>query len=160
MVPLAVKLLELNDSDVVLDLFCGLGNFSLPLAKSAARVIGVEGSDTMVERASMNAVANNIDNVKFLCANLDADGVLNNEIYSGVNKLLLDPPRTGALAIVKQIDTIAPERIVYVSCNPVTLARDADILIHQHGYRLISAGVMDMFPHTSHVESIAIFVQG
>lgn len=160
MVPLAVKLLELNDSDVVLDLFCGLGNFSLPLAKSAARVIGVEGSDTMVERASMNAVANNIDNVKFLCANLDADGVLNNEIYSGVNKLLLDPPRTGALAIVKQIDTIAPERIVYVSCNPVTLARDADVLIHQHGYRLISAGVMDMFPHTSHVESIAIFVQG
>jgi len=160
MVTRAVQLLELDSDDVVLDLFCGLGNFSLPLAQHCGRVIGVEGSDAMVHRAEMNAKANTLANLTFLCANLDDDNALHDSMCRGVNKVLLDPPRTGALAIVKQIDKIKPQRIVYVSCNPITLARDADILMHQHGYRLVSVGVMDMFPHTSHVESIALFVQG
>jgi 23S rRNA (uracil1939-C5)-methyltransferase len=157
--PKAIELLELQKTDITLDLFCGLGNFSLPLAKNCKKVIAVEGSNAMVSRAGMNAKENLIDNIEFLCANLDEENVLNNKIYSSANKLLLDPPRTGALAIVNQIDKLNIERIVYISCNPITLARDADILVNQHGYRLVSAGVMDMFPHTAHVESIALFVQ-
>ncbi|MDP3705937.1 MAG: 23S rRNA (uracil(1939)-C(5))-methyltransferase RlmD [Legionellaceae bacterium] len=159
MVPLALQLLDLNANDVVLDLFCGLGNFSLPLATQCAHVIAVEGSDAMVRRADMNAKANQLTNVTFLCANLDDEAALRDEMCAGVNKILLDPPRTGALAIVKQMDKINPQCIVYVSCNPATLARDADILVNQHGYCFVSAGVMDMFPHTSHVESIALFVR-
>ena len=160
MVTHALSLLELNADDVVLDLFCGLGNFSLPLARHSAKVVGVEGSDAMVERASMNATANGITNTQFFCANLEKEDALAGLIHHSFNKILIDPPRTGALEIVKQIDKMSPERIVYVSCNPATLARDADILVNQHGYRMISAGVMDMFPHTSHVESIALFVKG
>lgn len=160
MISLALELLELNNNDVVLDLFCGLGNFSLPIAKHCAKVVGVEGSDTMVARAQMNAKANHIPNAEFFCADLekiDADAKLKNYQFT---KVLLDPPRLGALGIVKQIDSLAPQRIVYVSCNPATLARDADILVNQKGYRLLAAGVMDMFPHTAHVESIALFEKG
>ena len=160
MVAYALELLELESDDVVLDLFCGLGNFSLPLAKHAAMVVGIEGSDAMVERACMNAAANAITNAEFFCANLEDPTALAGVVHHQFNKLLLDPPRTGAVEIVKQIDILNPERIVYVSCNPATLARDADILVNQHGYRLVAAGVMDMFPHTSHVESIALFVKG
>ncbi len=159
MVSRAIDLLDLNAEDMVLDLFCGLGNFSLPIAKRCAKVVGVEGSTTMVERAGMNAQLNGLTNATFFCANLEDEHALAQAMPQQFNKLLLDPPRTGALAIVKQIDKINPERIVYVSCNPATLARDADILVNQHGYQFISAGVMDMFPHTAHVESIALFVK-
>lgn len=159
MVTMALDLLELESHDVVLDLFCGLGNFSLPLAKKVAKVIGVEGSDAMVGRATSNAAANGIENTQFFCANLDDEQSLSVLFDHPFNKILLDPPRTGAMEVVKQMDKLNPKRIVYVSCNPATLARDADILINQHGYRLCSAGVMDMFPHTAHVESIALFVK-
>ncbi len=159
MVTHAINLLALEPHDVVLDLFCGLGNFSLPMAKYCLKVVGVEGSQTMVQRASMNATANALINTDFLCANLDDEQALLRFTPQQFSKLLLDPPRTGAMAIVKQIDKINPERIVYVSCNPATLARDADILVNQHGFRMMAAGVMDMFPHTSHVESIALFVK-
>lgn len=156
MVNLAVDLLELKSSDMVLDLFCGLGNFSLPLAQKSAQVIGLEGSQQMVERATMNAKMNKIENAEFACRNLE-DWALTDTLVKGVNKILLDPPRTGALEIVKQMDVLKPELIVYVSCNPTTLARDANILVNNHGYELKAAGVMDMFPHTAHVESIAVF---
>jgi len=160
MVQRAINLLALRAEDVVLDLFCGLGNFSLPMAKYCSHVVGVEGSDAMVNRAQMNAAANALSNTEFLCANLDSETALIALESYQFNKVLLDPPRAGALELVKQMDKINPQRIVYVSCNPATLARDADILVNQHGYRMLSAGVMDMFPHTSHVESIALFEKG
>lgn len=160
MVTKAVEALALQSSDVVLDLFCGLGNFSLPLAKNSAMVIGVEGSEAMVNRAKMNAQRNGIINVDFFAANLEEATALDGLCDRVFTKILLDPPRTGALEIVKQMDKLNPERIVYVSCNPATLARDADVLVNQHGYRMVEAGVMDMFPHTSHVESMALFVKG
>ncbi|KTD78461.1 23S rRNA (uracil(1939)-C(5))-methyltransferase RlmD [Legionella waltersii] len=160
MVKQALELMELKHSDNVLDLFCGLGNFSLPLAKNCSMVVGVEGSKTMVERAYMNASANQIHNVDFYAANLDDPNEVRGVMKKTYDKVLLDPPRSGALEIVHQMDSINPERIVYVSCNPITLARDTDVLVHQKGYQLISAGVMDMFPHTAHVESIALFQKG
>ena len=160
MVKHALNLLALHPQDVVLDLFCGLGNFSLPIAKHCSHVLGIEGSDAMVGRARMNAEANNITNTTFMCANLEDESVLATLKSYAFTKVLLDPPRTGALDIVKQIHRINPLRIVYVSCNPATLARDTDILVNQQGYRLVAAGVMDMFPHTAHVESIALFEKG
>ncbi|MDP3270163.1 MAG: 23S rRNA (uracil(1939)-C(5))-methyltransferase RlmD [Legionella sp.] len=160
MVNLAIELMALKSSDKVLDLFCGLGNFSLPMAKFCAQVVGVEGSKTMVERAYMNASENRINNVDFYAANLDDVAEVSKLVSQSFNKVLIDPPRSGALEIVKQIDILNPERIVYVSCNPVTLARDTDVLVNQKGYVLIKAGVMDMFPHTAHVESIALFEKG
>lgn len=160
MVHRALELMDLKSSDAVLDLFCGLGNFSLPMAKFCTKVIGVEGSKTMVERAYMNAKSNQLSNVDFYAANLDDLSEVQKLAQHTINKVLIDPPRSGALEIVKQIDLINPERIVYVSCNPVTLARDTDVLVNQKGYVLKSAGVMDMFPHTAHVESIALFEKG
>ncbi len=156
MVSLALRLLDLQPTDVVLDLFCGLGNFSLPLAQHCARVIGLEGSQSMIERATMNASANQITNIDFACRNLE-QWSLSDSLAKGATKMLLDPPRSGALELVKQIHWLKPQLIVYVSCNPVTLARDADILVNTHAYVLQAAGVMDMFPHTAHVESIAVF---
>lgn len=160
MVPMAIQLLELNKADIVLDLFCGLGNFSLPLAKKCRQVFGIEGSVNMVKRAGMNAFDNAIENITFIDADLEKEDILDNKLFKNVNKLLIDPPRTGAYTLVKQIDKLNIERIVYISCNPLTLARDAGVLVNQHGYKMLSAGVMDMFPHTSHVESIAVFVKG
>ncbi|GGI75400.1 23S rRNA (uracil(1939)-C(5))-methyltransferase RlmD [Legionella impletisoli] len=157
MVNKALQLLALEPTDYVLDLFCGLGNFSLPMAKHCQEVLGVEGSERMVQRARMNARLNQLSNAQFLAANLEDERTFAIFADFKFNKVLLDPPRTGALAIVKHIHRINPSRIVYVSCNPATLARDADILFHVHGYTLKSAGVMDMFPHTAHVESIAVF---
>ncbi len=157
MVPLALDLLALNENDRVLDLYCGLGNFSLPLAKRCQKVIGVEGSETMVERARMNANNNGLYNLEFMSANLEDAAAWDILRKHPINKLLLDPPRVGALEIVKNIELLDPECIVYVSCNPATLARDAGILVNEKGYKLRKAGVMDMFPHTSHVESIALF---
>ncbi|MDF1683091.1 MAG: 23S rRNA (uracil(1939)-C(5))-methyltransferase RlmD [Legionellaceae bacterium] len=156
MVTQALNWLELTSDDVVLDLFCGLGNFSLPLATRCARVIGVEGSDTMVERASANALKNNLTNTAFSCANLDDEEALLPLKQHGCNKLLVDPPRTGAFAIVKKIQHINPASILYVSCNPATFARDAEVL-NQQGYALEKLGVMDMFPHTTHVEVMGLF---
>lgn len=160
MVALALQLMDLKNTDIVLDLFCGLGNFSLPMAKFCAKVLGVEGSATMVERAYMNAKINHLENVDFYAANLDDINEVQKLVQQKCNKVLIDPPRSGALELVKQMDALNPERIVYVSCNPVTLARDTDILVNQKGYVLMAAGVMDMFPHTAHVESIALFEKG
>ena len=157
MVTQALDWLALTPNDVVLDLFCGLGNFSLPLATKCARVIGVEGSDTMVERASANASKNNLTNTQFSCANLDDEEALLPLKQHACNKLLVDPPRTGALTIVKQIQHINPECILYVSCNPATFARDAEVLVNEKGYVLEKLGVMDMFPHTTHVEVMGLF---
>ncbi|MBC8520006.1 MAG: 23S rRNA (uracil(1939)-C(5))-methyltransferase RlmD [Gammaproteobacteria bacterium] len=160
MVPLAIEMLQLTDQDEVLDLFCGLGNFTLPIAKTAGHVVGVEGDEALVQRARENAERNNIENAEFFAVDLqdeETGGIWLNDRY---NKVLLDPPRSGALEIVQKMGHIQPERIVYVSCNPATLARDADELVNNQGYRLVSAGVMDMFPHTAHVESIALFVRG
>lgn len=160
MVKQALSLMDIKSTDKVLDLFCGLGNFSLPMAKHCAEVIGVEGSQAMVDRAYMNATSNQISNVQFYAANLDDPKEIQKLAVHKVNKMLIDPPRSGALELVKLMGLFTPERIVYVSCNPVTLARDTDILVNQQGYTLMKAGVMDMFPHTAHVESIALFIKG
>lgn len=157
MVTQALDWLALTSDDVVLDLFCGLGNFSLPLATRCARVFGVEGSDTMVERASTNALKNNLSNTHFSCANLDDEKALWPLQQYGCNKLLVDPPRTGAYTLVKHIQHINPECVLYVSCNPATFARDAEVLVNEKGYTLERLGVMDMFPHTTHVEVMGLF---
>lgn len=161
MVEKALELMELKQNDQVLDLFCGLGNFSLPIAQYCATVIGIEGSDAMVNRAKMNAAANGITNTEFYCADLEKIDALDFLKSKRFTKMLLDPPRVGALSMVSRIEQFPHlQRLVYVSCNPATLARDSDILVNQKGYHLRTAGVMDMFPHTSHVESIAVFEQG
>jgi len=157
MVRRAVELLELQPADRVLDLFCGLGNFTLPLARRCGEVSGVEGDAGLVARARDNARRNHIDNCRFYTANLYED--LDNEpwLQDRFDKALLDPPRSGAQEVLPHLPRLGVERLVYVSCYPGTLARDAGILVHELGYRLLSAGVMDMFPHTAHVESIAVF---
>ena len=160
MIQRAIELLELNDQDRVLDLFCGLGNFTLPLAKRVGQVIGVEGDAALVRHAENNAIKNKLDNAIFEQADL-TQTELKDYTWAkpGFNKILLDPPRSGAFEVLHQLAALGAERIVYVSCNPATLARDAGELVHEHGYTLISAGIMDMFPHTSHVESIALFIR-
>jgi len=158
----AVDLLDPRPGERVGDLFCGLGNFSLPLATRGADVVGIEGSPALVERAAQNARANGLaERARFLAHDLytDATGAL--ERLGRVDKLLIDPPRDGAMEICKALpDSGAPSRIVYVSCSPSTLARDAGVLVNVKGYRLAAAGVVNMFPHTGHVESIALFVMG
>ena len=156
MISRALELVDPQPADRVLDLFCGLGNFTLPLARRAGHVVGVEGDEKLVQRAHANARHNGIVNAEFYAADL---GLIMDHAWfgQGFNKILLDPPRTGALEIVKRLAEFGASRIVYVSCNPATLARDAAELVHRHGYRMRSAGVMDMFPHTTHVESIALF---
>lgn len=159
MVARALALLAPEPTDTVLDLFCGLGNFTLPLARQAAQVIGVEGDSAMVERARAAAHANGIHNTDYYACNLMGEDLqgepwLKKHTY---DKILLDPPRAGAKEIIAHVGKLKAGRIVYVSCDPATLARDAGELVHTHGYRLVGAGVMDMFPHTSHVESIAVF---
>lgn len=157
MIHLALDLLDPQPDDRVLDLFCGLGNFSLPLATKAGAVVGVEGEAGLVERARDNARYNNLTNVEFFTADLNGDLSLETWYGEGFNKLLLDPPRSGAPVVVTNLPRPLPARIVYVSCDPATLARDAGTLVNEQGYRLLSVGVMDMFPHTAHVESIALF---
>lgn len=156
MVPLALKLLAVEKNERVLDLFCGLGNFTLALAKQASYVIGVEGSENMVERGYENAKRNQIDNVEFHCADLTQAFADKAWAQGGFDKLLIDPPRSGALEVIPHLPQLGAKRLVYVSCNPATLARDAGEL-KQLGFTLKKAGVMDMFPHTAHVESIALF---
>ncbi|HYY61564.1 MAG TPA: methyltransferase domain-containing protein, partial [Burkholderiales bacterium] len=149
----ALELLEPRPGERIADLFCGLGNFSLPIARRGAQVIGFEGSAELVARARANAAANGLvaqfEQMDLFAPNLAA--------FGRFDKLLIDPPRQGAIEIVKALDAPLPGRIVYVSCDPATLARDAGVLAHTTGYRLAAAGVVNMFPHTAHVESIALF---
>lgn len=157
MVAQAIDWLDLQAQDRVLDLFCGLGNFSLPLARCAAQVTAVEGDQAMVQRGRENALANGLSNVTFHTADLQADFTRAAWAGEGFDKILIDPPRSGALDVVQYITAFAPQRIVYVSCNPATLSRDAREL-KARGYRLARVGVLDMFVHTTHVESMALFV--
>lgn len=158
MTKLAIDLLDLKPGERVLDLFCGLGNFSLPLARQVGKtgfVIGVEGSSEMTQRAKMNATANGLHHTDFFAQDLTKD--FSSEPWVGqVDALLIDPPRSGALEVMQYLDKFNAKRIVYVSCNPITLARDTAVLLDK-GYKLTHAGVMDMFCHTGHVESIARF---
>lgn len=157
MVDQALALLEAQPGERVLDLFCGLGNFTLPLARQAGEVVGVEGAEALVERGRENAARNGLDNVRFHGADLTLDASEQPWAAGGFDRVLLDPPRSGAFEVLGLVAALGPKRIVYVSCGPATLARDAGELVHQHGYRLTAAGVMDMFPHTAHVESMAVF---
>jgi len=157
MVDRALELLDPQPDERVLDLFCGLGNFTLPLARRAAEVIGVEGDAVLVERARGNAQRNRIGNVRFYTADLYGEPDLAPWRGEPFQKALLDPPRSGALQVLDLVPRMGIHRLVYVSCYPSTLARDADRLVNGLGYRLLAAGAMDMFPHTTHVESIALF---
>ncbi len=158
-----VRLLSPEPNDRVIDFFCGLGNFTLPLARRAAQVVGYEGSATLVERACKAAASHGLgDRTRFVAVNLFewslADWGAAVEANGGVEKVLIDPPREGALAVARALAaaSLRPARIVYVSCNPATLARDCAVLVHEGGWTLRAAGVINMFPHTSHVESIAV----
>jgi 23S rRNA (uracil1939-C5)-methyltransferase len=157
MIARALELLDPQPVDVVLDLFCGLGNFTLPIARRVGSVIGVEGDAALVARSRENAMRNHIDNAEFFAADLAADQRDAPWAQRRHDKLLLDPPRSGAAAVLEYLPRKGTDRIVYVSCHPASLARDAGTLVTQHGFRLAAAGVMDMFPHTGHVESIALF---
>lgn len=157
MIARALEMLAPAEGDVVLDLFCGLGNFSLPLARRCARVAGLDFSDALIRKARHNARRNGIGNAEFHQADLSepASGGLWERFRP--DKVMLDPARSGALAILKCMPDDGPRRIVYVSCNPETLARDADCLVNENGYVLTHAGLIDMFPHTNHIESMLVF---
>jgi 23S rRNA (uracil1939-C5)-methyltransferase len=156
MVHRAIDWLDVKPDERVLDLFCGLGNFTLPLARKAGQVVGVEGDESMVVRGRENAERNHLSNVAFHGADLQADFTREAWAKEGFDKILIDPPRSGAQEICEYLTAFGARRVVYVSCNPATLARDAGVMV-RNGYRLVRAGVMDMFPHTTHVESIALF---
>jgi len=166
----ALRLLAVQPHERVIDWFCGLGNFTLPLATQGREVLGIEGSETLVARSRENAQANGVaSKTRFVARNLFE--ITPEELvgYGSADRWLVDPPREGAFALVKAMadlhqhptrvpaDWQWPRRIVYVSCSPATLARDAGLLVHQAGYRCTAAGVVNMFPHTAHVESIAVF---
>jgi len=156
MITLALSLLAPSADETILDLFCGIGNFTIPLALHAKEVIGVEGSEKMVERLLENAAFNNLTNIQGFAANLDSPPQAAAWMSQPYDKILLDPPRSGALAILPFIAKSSVKRIVYISCNPATLARDVGELVHKYGFTLQSVGVMDMFTHTEHIESIAL----
>src|SRR5437773_2218139 len=165
----ALRLLDLGPQDRVIDWFCGLGNFTLPIATLAREVLGLEGSETLVARSRENAALNGVaEKTRFIACNLFEITPADLASFGGADKWLVDPPREGAFALAKALADIhadaslapgytPPLRIVYVSCNPATLARDAGLLVHQAGYRCVAAGAVNMFPHTAHVESIAVF---
>ncbi|WP_418320359.1 23S rRNA (uracil(1939)-C(5))-methyltransferase RlmD [Piscinibacter sakaiensis] len=167
----ALRLLDVQPDERVIDWFCGLGNFTLPIARRASRVLGIEGSSSLVERAQQNAASNGLaERTRFEVRNLFELTVDDLVSLGRHDKWLVDPPREGAFALAKALadlhqgeasaasrDFVFPRRIVYVSCNPATLARDAGLLVHQAGYRCVAAGAVNMFPHTAHVESIAVF---
>ena len=157
MVSEAIRLLQIGKDDRVLDLYCGIGNFSLPMARHARHVLGIEGELHQVQRATDNALLNGIDNSEFRCADLSNVDGSESWLAAGWDRVLLDPARSGAAAVVSQMSKIAARRIVYVSCHPGTLARDAATLVAAGAYTLEAAGIIDMFPHTGHVESLAVF---
>ncbi len=157
----AISLLEPTSESRVLDLYCGLGNFTLPLARRAGGVVGVEGERSLVERARHNARINTVANAEFIEADLASP--LPPELpwlAGGISHVLLDPPRAGAREVMRTIARIGPRRVLYISCHPGSLARDVGALVHEHGFVLQAAGVLDMFPHTTHVESLALLVPG
>ncbi len=153
----AGELLEPGPDARVLDLYCGLGNFSLSLARHAHSVLGVEGDAALIERARANASRNGIGNALFQQADLSGPALAEaGWLRQSYTHVLLDPPRVGARELLPHIARLAPRRLLYVSCHPGTLARDLDALVHQHGFELLAAGVADMFAHTAHVESLAL----
>lgn len=160
MIARTFELLDLQPTDRVLDLFCGLGNFTLPMARQVAEVVGVEGEAGLVARARDNAARNGLANASFHAADLTQDQRGTPWMRQGFDKLLLDPPRSGAIDVLRQLPLERFSRIVYVSCHPASLARDAGYLVNERGWKLRSAGAMDMFPQTAHVESIALFERG
>ena len=160
MVTRVIEALDLNENDNVLDLFCGLGNFTLSMATKAGHVVGVEGDQPLVNHAKENARLNGVENVEFYAADLTKDVSDQAWAKQKFNKIMLDPSRAGASEVLHNLKHWNPELIMYVSCNPSTLARDAGILVNDLGYKLLKAGVMDMFPQTGHVESIALFEKG
>jgi 23S rRNA (uracil1939-C5)-methyltransferase len=157
MVVAALELLAPMAGDTVLDLFCGLGNFTLPLARRTARVVGVEGDAALVAKAGRNAVRNGIGNAAFFKENLFEPAQFGAWANARYDLVLLDPPRAGAAALLARLAHWRPRRLVYISCHPGSLARDAENLVYTFGFKLACAGVMDMFPQTTHVESIAVF---
>lgn len=155
----AIMLLDLDANDIIFDFFCGIGNFTLPIATLVNKTLGIEGSEQLVARATANAKHNKLEHkVAYHAADLFKVDDIWLKSLGRADKWLIDPPRSGAIELIKSITSdTAPGKIVYVSCNPATLARDAEILVNVHGYRLKHAGVINMFPHTSHIESIAVF---
>jgi 23S rRNA (uracil1939-C5)-methyltransferase len=157
MVSRVLALLELSPQSRVLDLFCGLGNFTLPLARQAGTVLGIEGDAALVARARHNAVMNGLNHAQFLAADLTQPLPLNAPyLAGGFSHVVLDPPRAGALEVMPTIAHLAPGKVAYISCHPGSLARDIAVLVHEFGFSLRAAGVLDMFPHTAHVESLAV----
>ncbi|MFK8067995.1 MAG: 23S rRNA (uracil(1939)-C(5))-methyltransferase RlmD [Gammaproteobacteria bacterium] len=157
MIARVLGIMQPDKNDRVLDLFCGLGNFSLSIARRAGYVLGVEGEAGLVKRAEENAQRNQLENAEFVCADLTQDDQVQRIEAGKFNKVLLDPARSGAQEIIEKMSFSGVEQVIYVSCNPATLARDVGILVNEKGYKMIKAGIMDMFPHTTHVESIAVF---
>jgi len=157
MVSRAVAFLDPQAGERVLDLFCGLGNFSLPLARRAGEVVGVEGEAGLVSRAVRNAGRQGIGNVSYVTADLAAPTLEAPWATRKYDRVLLDPPRAGAREVLPVVGASGAGRVVYISCHPGSLARDAGLLVRDHGFRLVAAGVMDMFPHTTHVEAMAVF---
>jgi 23S rRNA (uracil1939-C5)-methyltransferase len=153
----ALELLDPQANDRVLDLFCGLGNFTLALATRAGHVTGIEGSSEMVHRAATNAGLNGLSNVDFHAVDLYKAGESSPWPAGDYNKILLDPPRSGALDLLPWIGASDVQQVLYISCNPETLSRDAGLLVHEHGFELKGAGILNMFPHTAHSEAIALF---
>jgi 23S rRNA (uracil1939-C5)-methyltransferase len=158
----AMALLDPRPGERIADLFCGIGNFTLPIARRGAQAVGIDGSPALTLRAEANARLNGLaERATFRTGNLFAATAESVEALGPLDKALLDPPREGAIAVVKALPPVdGPQRLVYVSCNPATLARDAAVLVHERGYVLAAAGVVNMFPHTAHVESIALFEHG
>ncbi|CAM4043077.1 23S rRNA (uracil(1939)-C(5))-methyltransferase RlmD [Serratia silvae] len=159
MVAQALEWLEIEPNDRILDLFCGMGNFTLPLAKRAKAVVGIEGVATLVANGQYNADRNRLSNVSFFHENLEDDVARQPWAAQGFDKVMLDPARAGAAGVMSHIVKLAPERVVYISCNPTTLARDSKVLLDA-GYRLARVRMLDMFPHTGHLESMALFIHG
>jgi 23S rRNA (uracil1939-C5)-methyltransferase len=160
MIARALDLLNPGPGDRVLDLFCGLGNFTLPIAVRAGEAVGVEGDAALIRKAADNAARNDLRNAHFHLADLNAEPGTAPWLQGGYDSVLIDPPRSGAEFILPHVAASGARRVVYVSCHPASLARDAGILVQQFGFRLVGAGVMDMFPHTGHIESIALFEPG
>lgn len=156
MVRTALEWLDIQPQDRVLDLFCGMGNFTLPLAQLAAQVVGVEGVPVLVEKGRENAALNHLHNVTFFHENLEEDVTRQAWAKHGFDKILLDPARAGAAGVMQHIIKLAPQRVVYVSCNPATLARDSELLLAA-GYEIQRLAMLDMFPHTGHLESMVLF---